>query len=217
MSAAADVSQFFLSFCFSCISMNESADLSLNAVPLIRNGWMQGVRIVRSTHFNRRPEGEISLLVIHNISLPPGQFGGGYVERFFAGCLPVAEDPYFETIRDLEVSSHFFIARTGEVVQFVSCLERAWHAGKSCFDGRFACNDFAVGIELEGTDTLPYTDFQYRSLEFLTLALMRAYPDITPERITGHQNIAPERKTDPGPSFDWKRFKDVILSPGRNF
>lgn len=173
---------------------------------------MQGAKIIRSQHFNRRPEGEISLLVIHNISLPPGQFGGGYVERFFTGCLPVAEDPYFETIRDLEVSSHFFIARTGETVQFVSCLDRAWHAGKSCFDGRGSCNDFAVGIELEGTDTVPYTDFQYRSLKFLTLALMRTYPDITPERITGHQNIAPDRKTDPGLSFDWKRFKNNLLS-----
>ena len=132
------------------------------------------------------------------------------MERFFAGDLPVADDPYFETIKDLEVSSHFFITRQGEAVQFVSCLKRAWHAGKSSFAGRSACNDFSVGIELEGTDILPYTGMQYRTLSFLTLALMKAYPDITTSRITGHQDIAPGRKTDPGPAFDWQRFKNDL-------
>lgn len=190
--------------------MTDLTDCSLRSVPAINDGWMQGARIARSSHFNERPAGEISLLVIHNISLPPGKFGGGYVERFFAGDLPVADDPYFETIKDLEVSSHFFITRQGEAVQFVSCLKRAWHAGKSFFAGRSACNDFSVGIELEGTDILPYTDMQYRTLSFLTLALMKAYPDITTSRITGHQDIAPGRKTDPGPAFDWQRFKNDL-------
>lgn len=184
---------------------------ALECEPVIENGWLKNVRTVPSSHFNARPDNEISLLVIHNISLPPGKFGGDYVEKFFTGCLPVNEDPYFETIKDLEVSSHLYIKRTGEVIQFVSFLDRAWHAGKSCFMGRNACNDFAVGIELEGTDDIPYTDEQYASLTFVTRALMRAYPAITVDRITGHEHIAPLRKTDPGEAFDWKRYLSALV------
>ena len=182
----------------------------LDHEPVIVNGWLQDVMTVPSPNYNARPDNEISLLVIHNISLPPGKFGGDYVEKFFTGCLPVDEDPYFESIKDLEVSSHLYIKRTGAVVQFVSFLDRAWHAGKSCFMNRNACNDFAIGIELEGTDDIPYTDEQYTSLVLVTQAIMRAYPGITPDRIVGHEHIAPDRKTDPGESFDWKRYLSVL-------
>lgn len=154
-----------------------------------------------------RPEGgDISLLVIHNISLPPGQFGSGCVQRFFCGRLDHAAHPYFSGIAGLRVSAHFLIERNGSVTQFVSCLHRAWHAGQSSFAGRDDCNDFSIGIELEGTDDQPFTDAQYESLLELSQALTRAYPLITRERITGHEHIAPGRKTDPGPFFDWHAY-----------
>ena len=182
----------------------------INGIPIITDGWLSSAKKIPSRNFNARPDNEISLLVIHNISLPPKKFGGEYVEKFFTGQLPVEDDPYFETIKDLEVSSHLYIKRTGEVVQFVSFLERAWHAGKSCFNGRNACNDFAVGIELEGADDIPYTDEQYLSLEQVTKVLMNSYPKITVDRIVGHEHVAPDRKTDPGQAFDWKRFIDSL-------
>lgn len=161
-----------------------------------------------SPNFNERPsEEQISLLVIHNISLPPGEFGGGYVERFFQNQLSASEHPYFEGIKDLAVSSHLFISREGGVTQFVNLDQRAWHAGRSEFDGRVECNDYSIGIELEGTDLLPYTDQQYGALEALSGAICEAYPQIAAERITGHEDIAPTRKTDPGPAFDWPRFR----------
>ncbi len=178
----------------------------LTGVPEIRDGWMDGAAAVPSPHFGKRPGGEVSLLVIHNISLPPRRFGGNYVELFFTGKLPAGVHPYFDEIRDMEVSSHLYIRRTGRVIQFVSFDDRAWHAGKSVFRGREACNDFAVGVELEGADDVPYADAQYRSLRLATLALTRRYPLITPDRIVGHEHIAPGRKTDPGPAFDWKRY-----------
>lgn len=149
----------------------------------------------------------VSLLVIHNISLPPGQFGTGKVQAFFQNRLDPNEHPYFEEIRHLTVSAHFLIERDGAITQFVSCHDRAWHAGVSCFDGREACNDFSLGIELEGTDTEPYTDAQYTALAGLTRLLRAAFPGITPERIQGHCDIAPERKTDPGEAFDWSRYR----------
>jgi AmpD protein len=171
------------------------------------SGWLSGTEHCPSEHFNMRPEGgDISLLVIHNISLPPGQFGSGCVQRFFCGRLDHAAHPYFSGIAGLRVSAHFLIERNGSVTQFVSCLHRAWHAGQSSFAGRDDCNDFSIGIELEGTDDQPFTDAQYESLLELSQALTRAYPLITRDRITGHEHIAPGRKTDPGPFFDWHAY-----------
>lgn len=161
-----------------------------------------------SENFNQRPQaplGEISLLVVHNISLPPGQFGGGYVQQFFQNQLDANEHPYFAEIANMQVSSHVFIERDGALTQFVNFNDRAWHAGKSCYQERSNCNDFSIGIELEGTDELPYTNEQYQSLVALAKALMCEYPQITPYRITGHEYIAPRRKTDPGYAFDWQR------------
>jgi AmpD protein len=175
----------------------------------IQNGVLSGARWVASPNFNHRPKGqigEVSLLVIHNISLPPGQFENGYVERFFQNALDPKEHPYFETICDLTVSAHLMIDRSGAVVQFVNLNDRAWHAGVSEFEGREACNDFSIGIELEGTDDQAFTDAQYISLIAVTKAIQEAYPLITDARITGHSDIAPGRKTDPGPFFDWTRY-----------
>lgn len=177
----------------------------------IEDGWANGVQICPSPHCNSRPPAEqISLLVIHNISLPPGEFGGGYVQAFFAGSLDPEQHPYFAQIAPLHVSAHFLVERHGEISQFVSCLDRAWHAGSSCYGGRRDCNDYSIGIELEGTDTQPYTDAQYQSLVQLTHALCAAFPAISPYRITGHEFIAPKRKTDPGPSFDWRRYLTAV-------
>lgn len=171
----------------------------------LASGWFNGIRHCPSPNFNARPDGEISLLVVHNISLPPGQFGTGLVQAFFQNRLPVEEHPFFTEIASLQVSAHFLIERDGSLTQFVSCLDRAWHAGVSQFEGRDNCNDFSLGVELEGTDDQPYTDAQYRNLATLTRHLLSAYPALTPERIRGHCDIAPGRKTDPGPAFDWSR------------
>ena len=174
------------------------------------SGWCDGVRRCPSPNFNARPEGEISLLVIHNISLPPGQFGTGKVQQFFQNCLPIDEHPYFAGISQLTVSAHFLIERDGGVTQFVSCRDRAWHAGVSSFMGRENCNDFSIGIELEGTDEQLFTDDQYRALFELTRQLLGAYPQMSAERICGHSDIAPGRKTDPGPCFDWARLRVAL-------
>lgn len=169
-------------------------------------GWYREAQRCPSPNHNERPMGTaVSLLVIHNISLPPGQFGTGCVQAFFQNGLDHGAHPFFQEIVDLRVAAHFLIERDGAVTQFVSCDQRAWHAGVSRFDGRENCNDFSVGIELEGTDDLAYTDAQYLALGRLTRALQRAYPAITAERIQGHSDIAPGRKTDPGPAFDWAR------------
>jgi AmpD protein len=178
-------------------------------------GWFAGVTHCPSPNFNERPEGEvISLLVIHNISLPPAQFGTGKVQAFFQNRLDPSEHPYFEGIKHLRVSAHFFIEREGKVTQFVSCRDRAWHAGVSCFDGREACNDFSIGIELEGTDEQPFTDAQYQALQDLTWQIQAAWPAIGVERIQGHSDIAPGRKTDPGPAFDWGRYRASLEDDG---
>ncbi|MCQ4317129.1 1,6-anhydro-N-acetylmuramyl-L-alanine amidase AmpD [Stutzerimonas zhaodongensis] len=174
-------------------------------------GWCRGIRHCPSPNFNQRPDGEISLLVIHNISLPPGCFGTGKVQEFFQNCLPVDEHPFFQEIAALQVSAHFLIERDGAITQFVSCLDRAWHAGVSCFDRRVNCNDFSLGIELEGADETPYSDEQYDSLISLSKLLQQAYPAITAERVCGHSDIAPGRKTDPGPSFDWQRLRTASI------
>ena len=178
------------------------------------SGWCQGIRHCPSPNFNERPEGEISLLVVHNISLPPAQFNTGKVQEFFQNRLDISEHPYFEGIASLRVSAHFLIERDGTVTQFVSCRDRAWHAGISVFEGHEVCNDFSLGIELEGTDDLPFTNAQYAALIDLTRQLLAAYPDITRQRICGHSDIAPGRKTDPGPAFDWARFRSALQDGG---
>lgn len=171
------------------------------------SGWLRGVRILASPNFNQRPAGvSISLLVIHNISLPPGEFNNGCVEAFFCNKLDSHQHPYFTTIADLQVSAHFYIARDGQVAQFVSLYNRAWHAGRSSFAGVDNCNDYSIGVELEGADEIPYTDSQYAALVSLTKTLLRLFPAITQDRIVGHENVAPGRKTDPGPAFDWSRY-----------
>ena len=176
------------------------------------NHYLDGAEQVQSPNYNERPsEEEISLLVIHNISLPPGRYGGGYIEQFFQNQLPVAVDPFFEEIKELQVSSHLLIERTGRIVQFVPFSKRAWHAGISEYQGRDGCNDFSLGIELEGTDDEPYTDIQYKQLAEVTLAIQKRYPAITLDRIVGHCDIAPIRKTDPGPAFDWQKYRSLVL------
>ena len=170
-------------------------------------GWLQGVRHLASDNHNARPSPEISLLVIHNISLPPGQFGTGMVEALFTNQLPIDAHPYFKDLEGLKVSAHFFISREGAITQFVSCKDRAWHAGISEFMHRKNCNDFSLGIELEGVDDQAYSDAQYQSLNQLVNELTKHYPLITPDRICGHSDIAPERKTDPGPAFIWQRLQ----------
>lgn len=185
--------------------------MTIHADGSIHAGWLEGVVRCPSPNANERPVGtEVSLLVVHNISLPPGEFGGGYVEAFFQNRLEKNAHPYFATIADMQVSAHLFIDRTGKITQFVPFSARAWHAGQSCFDGVSNCNDYSVGIELEGTDDLPYTDAQYQALEKVTRQLMLTYPTLTPERIVGHEHIAPGRKTDPGPAFDWSRFRGAL-------
>lgn len=174
---------------------------------LSSSGWLNNIEHHASPNFNQRPvESEISLLVIHAISLPPGKFGGQEIMDLFLNRLDHAADPYFEQLKNLQVSSHFLITRTGKLMQFVSTRDRAWHAGESCFEGRPNCNDYSIGIELEGTSDKVFTDCQYQQLVQLTLSLQSYYPAITMERITGHQQIAPDRKWDPGPHFDWLRY-----------
>ncbi|RMH38400.1 MAG: 1,6-anhydro-N-acetylmuramyl-L-alanine amidase AmpD [Gammaproteobacteria bacterium] len=167
------------------------------------DGWCQGARHVPSPHFNVRMTGLVDMVVIHCISLPPRHYLTPFVEQFFLGTLNESAHPYFVEIKDLRVSSHFFIRRNGEVVQFVSTLDRAWHAGESTYLGHPDCNSRSVGIELEGTDDAPFESVQYDALVALTKAIMRRYEMVVPERIVGHSDIAPGRKTDPGPFFDW--------------
>ncbi len=168
-------------------------------------------RYTSSSHCDRRPDpDDISLLVIHNISLPPGKFGGDDIRRFFTGALNCEADPFYGQLRGVRVSAHCVVYRDGSVEQFVPFSQRAWHAGVSSFQGRTRCNDFAIGIELEGTDNDNYTDRQYQTLAELTRYIRDCYPQITLGRIVGHNDIAPGRKTDPGPSFDWCRYRQAV-------
>ncbi len=174
-------------------------------------GLMCGARWLASPNYDARPYGTaMDLIVVHGISLPPGEFGGPWIDRLFTNTLPADEHPYFAQVSSLRVSSHLLIRRTGEVVQYVRFGDRAWHAGPSCFQDRSACNDFSIGIELEGTDDTPYEDSQYHALARAVAALCRAYPRLSPERLTGHSEIAPGRKTDPGPYFDWSHARALI-------
>ena len=173
------------------------------------DGWLTRVRREPSPNFDPRPDGEApSLLVVHAISLPPGEFGSDDVLDLFANRLDASRHPYFAGIRDLRVSAHFLIRRDGELIQCVSCDDRAWHAGVSSWNGRERCNDFSIGIELEGCDDLPFESSQYAALKSLIEVLRQRYPLVA---IVGHSDIAPGRKTDPGPCFDWLRLSEIPL------
>lgn len=177
---------------------------------MIENGWWSKAKKLPSPNYDQRPDVEIDALVIHNISLPPNQYGTGQVQRFFQNQLDYSEHSYFESLRDIRVSAHVFIERDGDATQFVSFNERAWHAGKSVLSGASDCNNFSIGVELEGCDDEAYSDAQYESLLKLTQALMLAYPSISVDRIVGHSDIAPGRKSDPGAAFDWQRYSKSI-------
>lgn len=187
---------------------------SSNLLVLDARGWLApSANVARrpSPNFNERPQDTaVSLLVIHNITLPPGQFGTPYIADLFLNQLDLTADPWFSNVEGLKVSAHFVIDRLGQITQFVSCDERAWHAGISSFDGREQCNDFSIGIELEGTDDVPFEDAQYERLATLTQCLRDRYPLTA---ATGHSDIAPGRKTDPGPHFDWLRFRTLAQWP----
>ncbi|MGM0594634.1 MAG: 1,6-anhydro-N-acetylmuramyl-L-alanine amidase AmpD [Pseudomonadota bacterium] len=169
-------------------------------------GLLAEARQLPSPNCDERPEGsEPELIVVHNISLPPGQFGGPWIDALFTNRLDPNAHPFFTEIHQMRVSSHLLIRRDGELVQYVPFHRRAWHAGISCFEGRKRCNDFSIGIELEGTDETPYETLQYQRLAMVITALQQAYPGLETARLAGHSDIAPGRKTDPGPAFDWSR------------
>ena len=168
-------------------------------------------RQVMSPNCDERPSGcDIELVVIHGISLPPGKYGGPEIDQFFTNCLDPGAHPYFAGMAHLKVSSHLLIRRDGELIQYVPFSKRAWHAGESCYQGRTTCNDFSVGIELEGQDEEEYTDAQYECLVDVVVRLLAMFPGLSPSAITGHSDIAPGRKTDPGPGFDWERFRRLL-------
>jgi len=174
---------------------------SCNFYELSQKGLIKEASFLKSTNFDARPKDKlIKMVVIHSISLPPNKFGGTFIEDFFTNKLKIKDNPYFETIKELKVSSHFLIKRNGELMQFVSCNDRAWHAGESNWKNNFNCNDFSIGIEFEGSDLTPFENIQYMKLINLLKCLCNNYPI---NAIVGHNQIAPERKTDPGPHFDW--------------
>lgn len=174
------------------------------------DGQLIGATQIPSPNFNQRPEtAQIELVVIHNISLPPSQFGGGYIQQFFQNQLDPSVHPYFETIKELKVSAHLLILRTGEVLQFVNFAQRAWHAGRSAYLGQQECNDYSIGIELEGSDDTAFEEQQYHVLAQVIVSLQQAYPAIQ-QHLAGHSDIAPGRKTDPGPFFDWGKLRSLI-------
>lgn len=181
----------------------------------IIDDWLVNTRRLESCNCDDRPDtGDISLVVIHGISLPPGEFGGPWIDALFTNNLEPTAHPYFEQIRNLRVSAHALVRRDGEIVQYVPFQRRAWHAGNSNFQGRERCNDFSIGIELEGADDIPYADVQYERLSDLLAVLLKTYPGLSPDRIVGHSDIAPGRKTDPGPSFDWGRLYRLLSAKG---
>jgi len=177
-----------------------------------RSGLLEQARQVPSPNYDARPdESDLTLIVIHGISLPPGEYGGPWIDALFTNTLDPDAHPYFAQIHQLKVSSHLLIRRDGELVQYVPFHERAWHAGISRYQGRERCNDFAVGIELEGTDDTPYEHVQYRILAEVIIALEAGYPGLSRKQLAGHSDIAPGRKTDPGPLFDWKHLRQELL------
>ena len=174
-------------------------------------GLLAGVPQVLSPHCDARPAGgRPELIVIHGISLPPGQFGGPWIDRLFTGNIPADAPAALRDVAHLRVSAHALVRRDGGLRQYVGFGQRAWHAGRSQYRGREACNDFSIGVELEGTDHRPYTDAQYESLAALVAGLLAAYPSLSPEHIAGHSDIAPGRKPDPGPAFDWERWRSTL-------
>ena len=174
-------------------------------------GLLSGVRQVLSPSFDARPAGATpEVLIVHGISLPPGEFGGPWIDRLFTNALPSEVHPYFRQIEGLVASAHALIRRDGEIVQYVPFGERAWHAGVSEYRGRSGCNDFSIGVELEGTDSTLYTDAQYEQLASLTLALLEAYASMSTDRIVGHADVAPDRKSDPWATFDWPRYRALL-------
>ena len=175
----------------------------------VSTGLLIGVKQVLSPHFDARPSGVVpDLVVLHGISLPPDEFGGPWISRLFTGAhMPPEHHAFFATLQGLRASAHLLVRRDGQVVQYVSLNQRAWHAGKSSWQGREACNDYSIGIECEGADQIPYEAAQYAALRELLPVLMAAYPAITRERVVGHSDVAPGRKTDPGPSFDWAQVR----------
>lgn len=178
----------------------------------IPSGLVKEARQQVSPNCDERPlEADISLIVIHGISLPPGKFGGNYIDQLFCNELNSSEHPYFKEIEGLKVSSHLLIRRDGEIVQYVPLKKRAWHAGVSCYEKRECCNDFSIGIELEGEDKTPYADIQYQVLSNLIKSLIKSYPNLSEKTIAGHSDIAPGRKTDPGESFDWERLNKLAF------
>jgi AmpD protein len=180
------------------------------------SGLLADTRQVLSPFFDARPTGVLpELIVVHGISMPPGDFGGPWIDRLFTGNLPPDAHPYFKETSKLRVSAHALIRRDGTIVQYVPFGQRAWHAGQSHYRGRAGCNDFSVGIELEGTGEVPYTEAQYNQLAALVEALLAAYPSLSVDHIAGHSDIAPGRKTDPGPSFEWARWRSILRSHGR--
>jgi AmpD protein len=185
------------------VEMNVEVNVEVNVE--IEQHRIRGACFLPSPNCNDRPGREVSLLVIHNISLPPGEFGGGHIAELFTNRLEPGGHPFFAAIQGLQVSAHLLIERDGRLTQFVPFDRRAWHAGRSSFRGRTACNDFSIGIELEGTDHLPYSEAQYERLIAVTRALLATYPLLSPDTIVGHSDIAPGRKSDPGPAFDWER------------
>jgi AmpD protein len=181
------------------------------------NIWLPGLVHRRSPNADERPPGtRVDLLVIHNISLPPGEFGGSWIDDLFLNRLDPGAHPYFAAIADLRVSSHLLIRRNGGAVQYVALDQRAWHAGPSIFCGRERCNDYSIGIELEGSDDQPFADAQYRTLTALSERIREIFPAISSERVVGHSDIAPGRKTDPGPHFDWARYRADLTDTGGN-
>jgi AmpD protein len=173
--------------------------------------WLEGARHLPSANCDDRPPGTvIDLIVLHGISLPPGEFGGDAIDRLFTNHLDFLEHPYYEKLRSLRVSAHCLVRRDGSITQYVPFSRRAWHAGVSAFEGRPACNDYSIGIELEGADDRAYDSAQYPAAARLCLLLMEAYPAILPWRCVGHCDVAPGRKTDPGPAFDWERFRGLL-------
>jgi N-acetyl-anhydromuramoyl-L-alanine amidase len=178
---------------------------------ILKDGWIKGAVRVPSENYDERPAADVpELLVIHSISLPPGEYGGGEICNFFQNRLDCSAHPYFDGIQHLQVSSHFLIERTGRLVQFVSTEHRAWHAGESEYYGRTTVNNFSIGIELEGMDDDVFESEQYTALTALSRTLIEAYPKIGSDAVTGHSDIAPGRKTDPGTGFDWIRYKESI-------
>ena len=176
----------------------------------VQDGKLIGATQIASPNFNTRPDDtDIQLIVIHNISLPPSQFGGGYIQQFFQNKLDWSIHPYFQTIEGMQVSAHLLILRTGEVIQFVNFNDRSWHAGRSSYLAQKECNDYSIGIELEGSDDLPFEVEQYQALVEIVTVLRQAYPKIQ-NHIAGHSDIAPKRKTDPGLYFDWQLFRQLL-------